>query len=191
MLFRLKQRLQFYLKSTNQHGVHSPFVYNLVTQCFYDNKKRNSYIILTSNYRKKNNTSLSLKTVKLLHRIPLYLQYKNICIINAENSFLKTVFDIGNNLSIHTSLENQNVFDLIYIDLDMVTLNKLKIKEIMNKTHNNSLILFRGISSSRKNNKYWESIIHLTDITVSIDTFYFGFIFFRKEQAKEHFVIRL
>jgi len=28
--------IQFLLTSSNQHGVHSPFVYNLITQCFYD-----------------------------------------------------------------------------------------------------------------------------------------------------------
>lgn len=27
--------LKFLLKSSNQHGVHSPFVYHLVTNCFY------------------------------------------------------------------------------------------------------------------------------------------------------------
>ena len=30
--------LQFLLKSTNQHGVHSPFVYDFVTKCLYNNQ---------------------------------------------------------------------------------------------------------------------------------------------------------
>jgi len=32
---------KFLSKSTNQHGVHSPFVYHLITQCFYKNNKGN------------------------------------------------------------------------------------------------------------------------------------------------------
>lgn len=33
--FRLKTFIQYLLKSTNQHGVHSPFVYRFVTECLY------------------------------------------------------------------------------------------------------------------------------------------------------------
>ena len=39
MIYQIKAYLKFLLRSTNQHGVHSPFVYNLVTKCFYDKKK--------------------------------------------------------------------------------------------------------------------------------------------------------
>ena len=35
--------IKFLLKSTNEHGVHSPFVYNFITKCLYDKKKYNNY----------------------------------------------------------------------------------------------------------------------------------------------------
>ena len=37
--FLLRKYCSFLWKSTNQHGVHSPFVYNIVTKCFYSKKK--------------------------------------------------------------------------------------------------------------------------------------------------------
>ena len=43
MLFQIQSYLKFLLKSTNQHGIHSPFVYNLITQCFYDKKDKEWY----------------------------------------------------------------------------------------------------------------------------------------------------
>ena len=36
MFYQIKAYLKFLLKSTNQHGIHSPFVFDLVTKCFYD-----------------------------------------------------------------------------------------------------------------------------------------------------------
>lgn len=38
MFFKLQSYLQFLAKSTNQHGVHSPFVFDLITKCFYKKK---------------------------------------------------------------------------------------------------------------------------------------------------------
>jgi hypothetical protein len=39
--------------------------------------------------------------------------------------------------------------------------------------------------------KAWELIKNHESVTVTIDTFKWGFVFLRKEQAKEHFVIRV
>jgi len=37
----------------------------------------------------------------------------------------------------------------------------------------------------------WEAIKKHPKVTVTIDTFSFGIVFFRQEQAKEHFKIRV
>ncbi len=50
MLFQLKSYLNFLLKSQNQHGLHSPFVYDLVTKCFYDKSYYEEYDLI-KNYR--------------------------------------------------------------------------------------------------------------------------------------------
>ena len=46
----IKSYLNFLWNSTNQHGVHSPFVFDLVTKCFYDKTNHPEYSIL-KNYR--------------------------------------------------------------------------------------------------------------------------------------------
>ena len=51
MLQIIKSYLNFLWKSKNEHGVHSPFVFDLVTKCFYDKKQYPEYSIL-NNYRK-------------------------------------------------------------------------------------------------------------------------------------------
>ena len=50
-MYQLRAYLKFLWKSSNQHGVHSPFVYGLVTRCFYDKNKYPSNDLI-SNYRK-------------------------------------------------------------------------------------------------------------------------------------------
>ena len=108
MLFQIKSYIKFLWNSKNEHGVHSPFVYDLVSQCFYDKKIYSEYKIL-KNYRKsllenknsvqvtdfgagskifKNNTrqiakiaktaGISKKRAELLFRITRYFQPENM-----------------------------------------------------------------------------------------------------------------
>ena len=51
LLFSIRSYWEFLWKSKNQHGVHSPFVFDLVTKCFYDRTIYPEYSIL-KNYRK-------------------------------------------------------------------------------------------------------------------------------------------
>ncbi|HEU4495801.1 MAG TPA: class I SAM-dependent methyltransferase, partial [Flavobacterium sp.] len=46
MLHTIKSYLKFLWKSTNAHGVHSPFVFSLVTRCFYDKTFKPEYALL-------------------------------------------------------------------------------------------------------------------------------------------------
>ena len=50
MWYQIVAYFKFLVTSTNQHGVHSPFVFHLVTKCFYDRKPKPEYQVL-KNYR--------------------------------------------------------------------------------------------------------------------------------------------
>ncbi len=50
MIHLIKSYLKFLWHSKNEHGVHSPFVFDLVTKCFYDKRQKTEYPILR-NYR--------------------------------------------------------------------------------------------------------------------------------------------
>ena len=51
MLQQIKSYINFLYHSKNEHGVHSPFVFALVTKCFYDKPSKPEYSIL-KDYRK-------------------------------------------------------------------------------------------------------------------------------------------
>jgi len=85
-----------------------------------------------------------------------------------------------------------NNFDLIYIDGNHqkeATINYFH--SLLKYTNNDSLIIFDDIHWSKGMTEAWETIVQDTNVTLSIDTFYWGFVFFRKEQEKQHFTIRL
>ena len=46
MLFQITSYLKFLWYSKNEHAVHSPFVFTLITKCFYDRKSKPQYSIL-------------------------------------------------------------------------------------------------------------------------------------------------
>ncbi|HCQ13626.1 O-methyltransferase [Flavobacterium sp.] len=258
MLQIIKSYLNFLWNSKNQHGVHSPFVYSLVTKCFYDKKKYPEYSIL-KNYRNsllenkntievtdfgagsrvfKSNTrpinqiaknaGISSKRAELLFRIVNYFQPDNILEIGtslglatsalslgSKNTKVITLegcpntinqcqlqlqkFNINNVESINTKFEDYlktynlqpTTYDLIYFDGNHSKKATLEYFELLIPTiTNDSVWIFDDIHWSKDMEEAWGIIKNHPKVTVTIDTFQWGIVFFRSEQLKEHFVIR-
>lgn len=67
------------------------------------------------------------------------------------------------------------------------------IRALLNEkqVQNNTMVLCDNIHGNKNNTSLWENIKKIEEVTVTIDLFYCGAVFFRKEQAKEHFKIRI
>ena len=164
MLFRTLSYLKFLFISTNQHGVHSPFVYHFVTKGLYcksiENNISDTYPALKV---------LPNKEKKVLSKIIHYFDIKTIS------------FDIK------SSTENlDKAYQLLYINIsDALILNNLATLT------SKQVVVITEIHQNKKKNIRWLEIIKKEEATVTIDLFYFGLIFIRKEQVKEHFNIRI
>ena len=258
MLFKIKSFILFLFKSTNQHGVHSPFVYNLVTNCFYKktpipkiklihNIKKwlsnNNEIITVSDFGSgskvfKNNqrkvsdiskiAGISSKKSLLLIRIIEYFKLETILEIGTSVGLGTASMSIGNSKATIKTLEGckntaivaqklfdtfnlENIlliignfsdtlpsvlenkqFDLIYFDGNHQKDATLNYFELCLKTvHNNSIFIFDDINWSVEMQEAWLKIKNHPKVTVTIDTYFWGIVFFRKEQNKEHFTIRV
>jgi predicted O-methyltransferase YrrM len=257
MTYRIKTYLQFLLKSTNQHGVHSPFVFDLVTKCFYDKTKFEDYkkfedyrnSLLTNDYsievndlgvgsqvmktskRKINsiakNSGTTSKRAELLFRLSNYFKPNNILELGTSLGIGTQALSLGNpNVKITTiegcpniskftqerfrdlGLENveqltgdfsaflprlsKNSYDLIFFDGNHQKEATLHYFEtLLSTAHNDTLFIFDDIYWSRDMTEAWETIKQHPKVTVTIDTYFWGFIFFREEQQKEHFTIRV
>ena len=64
-------------------------------------------------------------------------------------------------------------------------------KELLAKTNNNSILVFDDIHWSGEMEAAWEAIKNNAAVSCSIDLFFIGIVFFRKEfKEKQHFAIR-
>lgn len=254
--------IQFVWHSKNEHGVHSPFVFDLVTKCFYDKKKYPAYPQLSayrhqlvnnketievtdfgagsrvfkSNTRAINaiaqNAGISPKRAQLLFRLVQYFQPQSILEIGTSLGLATAALHLGNPKAKITTLEGcpnthttaqselqkwepatrsiefittefsgalstlgtANTFDLIYFDGNhSKTATLAYFEQLLPTATNNSVWIFDDIHWSKGMEEAWENIKKHPDITVSIDTFQWGIVFFRKEQrmAKEHFTLRV
>ncbi|MBC3757736.1 class I SAM-dependent methyltransferase [Hyunsoonleella sp. SJ7] len=256
-MYQLIQYIKFLIKSTNQHGVHSPFVFDLVTRCFYDKKEYPSYgslarykasLLRTDAYIKVHDlgpgskkmkqperhvskivktSGTPVKRAKLLFRLSQYFNPNHILELGTSlgisthamamgqpNAKITTVEGCPNlhgfskdflkrELSNEVKFINEDFnnaveslatkkFDLIFFDGNHQKEATLRYFETLLPTaHNDSVFIFDDIYWSRGMTEAWEIIKQHPKVTVTIDTFYWGFVFFRTEQAKEHFRIRL
>lgn len=64
-------------------------------------------------------------------------------------------------------------------------------KELLAKTNNESILVFDDIHWSSEMEAAWKTIKNNAAVTCSIDLFFIGLVFFRKEfKEKQHFIIR-
>lgn len=89
-------------------------------------------------------------------------------------------------------LETYPSIDFAFIDGNHTyeaTINYFRL--FLKKVRNNSVLIFDDIYWSSGMSKAWEEIKQHPDVTVTVDLFYIGIVFFRKEQVKEHFKLRV
>lgn len=258
MIFQIKSYLKFLWNSKNEHAVHSPFVFNLLTKCFYDKKRKPEYRIL-ENYRKsllknknfievtdfgagskvfKSNrrqiskiaqtAGISPKRAELLFRVTNYFQPENILEIGTSLGLATSALALGNPRAKVITIEGcpntagiakkklnefdcknveniisefesflisedlqSTIYNLIYFDGNHSKKATLEYFDLLLPTINNdSVWIFDDIHWSEEMEEAWESIKNHKKVKVTIDTFQWGFVFFRREQEKEHFIIR-
>jgi hypothetical protein len=173
MNFRIQSYLQFLWHSKNEHGVHSPFVFLLLTQGLY-----NKNIRLSADALSNSNKSVSKKQ-QLLYKIVRY---------GAKASEIE-IIALG---SPKAKFDNEStLFNCIFIHSDeFATLTTRKMEQLLKTTENDSFWILENIHSNRAAEAFWNNLKSNPKVTVTIDTFHFGLVFFRKEQVEEHFILR-
>ena len=86
----------------------------------------------------------------------------------------------------------EEFYDLIFFDGNHTKKATLYyFNQLLQTATNESIFIFDDIYWSKDMTEAWEQIKQHPKVTVTVDTFFWGMVFFRKEQEKEHFRIRL
>jgi len=257
MFFQLKSYLKFLWRSKNEYAVHSPFVFDLVTKCFYGHSDFAKYRILRD-YRKSlldnnefievtdfgagsrvfrskrrkiseiaKNAGISKNRAELLFRLAHYFKPENILEIGTSLGLATSALSLGNprgkiitlegcaetaqvarnqfgrfrleNIDVKVGeftslLETDGVrgnFGLVYFDGNHQKDATLEYFNLLLPTVSNETVwIFDDIHWSPGMQQAWETIKQNPAVTVTIDTFQWGLVFFRREQRKEHFTLR-
>ncbi|MEY4002575.1 MAG: hypothetical protein RIT07_617 [Bacteroidota bacterium] len=117
-----------------------------------------------------------------------------IAAYNAERCGLadKIIFHEGNFETVLPDLlQKMQQIDYAYIDGNHTFEATTRYFEwMLPKLHTRSVLVFDDIYWNEEMRNAWTFIKNHASVTVTIDIFAFGLVFFRPEQAKEHFKIR-
>jgi len=253
------QYLKYRIFSVNEHGVHSPFVFELLNNVIYNKNKyytydevevlrkqllKNKSIIEIndlgagadkgiSKYKKSVGkiacTSLKkTKYAQLIFRLINHFQPSGVLELgtslgvttsymslanpkakiitiegsetiaelaskNFEQLNLKNIEQLIGNFdeTLSIGLKEIPTVDFVFFDGNhrkQATLNYFK--QCLERKHSQSVFLFDDIYWSNEMQEAWEEIKNHPEVTVTIDLFEMGIVFFRREQVKQHFIIR-
>lgn len=254
--YQVKKYVTFLWYSKNQHGVHSPFVFDLLTKGLYKQSSQDirQHLKAARKYFLKQYLTITVddfgagsrvfKTNERgVHKIAKYagMPYREQLLMARLTSYLKPqrMLELGTSLGLGTaamhlghptgqlitvercsntlaearkffdsfeykSITTQNAlfsdylnscdtsFDLVYVDGGHTKdFTLATFEQLLALTHNDSVIVFDDIYWSKGMGEAWQEIKEHPAVTVTIDSFHWGWVFFRKQQQKQHFVLRM
>jgi len=172
--------------------VHSPFVFGLVSRGFYRKQP------LITDVKFNPVAGLNNSTLNILFRVIAYFKsYKLIVLGDDEvatavaETMRQAAEEINTKIWFYsTYVSVPGGVDLaILAGKDTATLLPL-MEQLKGDINNDSIAVVANIHESDVMEQAWETIKKDPNVTVSVDAYHLGLLFFRKEQQKQHFVIR-
>lgn len=156
----------FWFQAKSRHGIHSPFIYEFLDRAVY-----------TRDVKKGSPRQRLLRATRV-HFGPERIWVSTG--LPANSGILKE-------LNPDPALQRPP-FDLFVFDIP-----SQEVTEVLSDAglwRNDSIVYLGNIRSSASAYALWEQIRVHPSVRVAVEAYWEGLLFFRKEQAKEHFKIR-
>ena len=186
--FRRAADYLFYrFKAKTRHGTHSPFVYRLVDKVIYDFSAKKVYDEL-----KLSDSTRSVKLNQLLYRL-------------AADWKPETIIELGQPLGITSQYLQKAAPDarvytgnkfpdkpgLIFINTDKGEEALTYFEQSLPKINANTMLIIDNIHANEGMKQAWAKLKANPHVTVTIDLFWIGLVYFRIGQVKENFIIKI
>ncbi len=153
-----------WLSANTRHGTHSPFVYRLLDEVVYID--RIAEVPLPVSFS-------SLKLNQVVQRI-----------IEDHGANQPMVYDLADPFEIKPAAA-------VIVQLSVNVKPKQALERLLAASQPDTLLIIPGIYRNKWVKKVWDTVKAYPNVTVSIDFFHFGLLYFHKGQAKENFKIRV
>jgi predicted O-methyltransferase YrrM len=229
------------LKAVNEHGVHSPFVFDLLMNVIYNKNEYYSFQKIEKVREELFSSKKIIEISKIAKPYTLPAKYSQL-LFRLVNHFMPSqIIEVGTSFGFNTaymaSANSGNSIITIEKDQEIAEIAKqnfkqLKLKNIEQKTGSVDVILktivanyqnlvfvcfdgdhckqdvlnyfyicvenvteesvfvFENMYLSAELIEAWKEIKNDSRVTVTLDMFFMGIVFFRKTQVKQHFVIK-
>ena len=218
LLQRLIKYSKYWLTGANSkgHGIHSPFVFQFVIDVLNDERFFYAFENIEANVNADVNNE---KYNRVLFRIINYYQPKNLLVIDEIIGITTSYMALANtnaraycyfsevkkslkareviskcmayNCNFIKDLTDANQFDLVYIDAQNTAQLTETLERILSLLHQQSILIINNIHSTEEIETIWHNLQTNTAVTLTIDLFELGLVFFRPEnKVAQHFTIR-
>lgn len=180
---------KFLWNSVDVHGVHSPFVYDIVANGL------NTRSIRLPNYI-SDKPVLNKKAVDIVCRLMVYFRAEKLYVLGDESGEVTETIrvcgeHIKNKVWFFSPLAPiPGVIDMAYIPSEDKTAVNAMLTKLQPNMGNSSFCILANIHDSEITEATWEAVKQNPNVSVTIDTYHLGIVFMRKGQAKEHFSVR-
>lgn len=201
VLFKIKSYLSYRWSAVNVHGLHSPFLFDFYNEVIATQKEFYFF------KRFRAILSASSKGVSERHALFLYRWtafYKPDSVLLQEPNF-----PVALALSIPSSLKSLSVDSLgdysekeqnvlasegvliqVCIPTTMFYCQTLT-EELISSFQDYECVIIQNPHQNKVKEEFWNKLCSSKEVSISIDLFQFGILLFDKNQAKQHFVVKM
>ncbi|HAH58880.1 MAG: class I SAM-dependent methyltransferase [Lentimicrobium sp.] len=146
-----------------------------------------SSVGISTMYQAKANPKSKMKSIEGCASTAAYAQ-ESIQAVNAKNvSFLLGRFEH----MLPRAFEDMSSVDYAFVDGNHSYAPTLEyFNQLLPKVNNESILVFHDIHWSRDMERAWKTIQSSSEVILTIDLFFMGLVFFRKELTPQHFMLR-